>query len=94
MQDWAPGHTGIETTVLLFHLILTRYDRMESNERLLRGNYPDYHKSYDKLKNAVKEAWDVIGPEVPLGLVREMAARCQAVVNAKGLQSYHNEICM
>jgi hypothetical protein len=46
--------------------------------------YPDYHSSYDKLRSAVKKAWDTVRAEELLALVREMPARCQAVIDAKG----------
>ena len=46
--------------------------------------YPDYHSSYDKLRTAVKEAWDVIGADELQALVREMPARCQAVIDVEG----------
>jgi hypothetical protein len=46
--------------------------------------YPDYHTSYDKLRTAVKEAWDVIKADELQSLVREMTARCQAVIDADG----------
>jgi hypothetical protein len=53
---------------------------VESNE----GLYHDYHSLYDKLRAAVKEAWDMIGAEELQVLVREMPARCQAVINVEG----------
>jgi hypothetical protein len=49
--------------------------------------YPDYHSSYEKLANAMKEVWGAIGAEELLALVREMPARCQAVIDAQGIQS-------
>jgi hypothetical protein len=42
--------------------------------------YPDCH-SYNKLRSAAKEAWNAIGAEELLALVREMLARCQAVID-------------
>jgi hypothetical protein len=46
--------------------------------------YPDSHSSYDRLRTAVKEAWDVIGADELQALVREIPARCQAVIDAEG----------
>jgi hypothetical protein len=46
--------------------------------------YPDYHSSYEKLRDAVKEAWDIIGADELQALVREMPKRCQAVIDAEG----------
>jgi hypothetical protein len=31
--------------------------------------YPDYHSSYNKLRTAVKEAWDIIGADELQALV-------------------------
>lgn len=47
--------------------------------------YPDYYISYDRLRIAVKEAWDAISELELLALVREMPARCQAVIDANGM---------
>jgi hypothetical protein len=49
----------------------------------IERKYPDYHTSYDKLRSTVKEVWDAIGAEELLALVREMPARCQAVIDAE-----------
>jgi hypothetical protein len=49
--------------------------------------YPDYHTSYNQLRIAVKEAWDAIGELELLALVREMPARCQAVIDANGMHT-------
>jgi hypothetical protein len=49
--------------------------------------YLDYHSSYKKLRNTVKEAWDAIGAEELLALVREVPAHCQAFIDAQDIQS-------
>jgi hypothetical protein len=49
--------------------------------------YPDYHSSYEKLRSAVEEARDAIRAEELLALVREMPARCQAVIDAQDIQN-------
>ena len=46
--------------------------------------YLDYHSSYDKLRTMVKEAGDIIRAEELQALIREMPARCQAVIDAEG----------
>ena len=49
--------------------------------------YPDYHANYDRLRKAVKEAWNVIGERELLELVREMRARYQTVIDANGMHT-------
>jgi hypothetical protein len=53
--------------------IETVWNRMKD---YIMRKYPDYHSSYDRLRTAVKEAWDVIGADELQALVREMPARC------------------
>jgi hypothetical protein len=40
--------------------------------------YPEEHSSYDKLKRVVREAWEAVGADELLALVREMPARCKS----------------
>jgi hypothetical protein len=40
---------------------------------------------YDTLRNAIKEAWDKIMRHKFEELINSMKARCQAVINTKGL---------
>jgi hypothetical protein len=61
--------------------IETVWDRMKD---YIERHYPEYHSSYDKLRRVVKEAWEAVGADEPLALVREMPARCQAVIDAQG----------
>jgi transposase len=50
--------------------------------------YPDLpsgkQRTYDQLREIVKEAWDSITIEVLRDLIESMPARCQAVIDAKG----------
>jgi transposase len=96
MQDGAPGHRAAETIQELhkrdvypifwpafspdLNPIEMVWNRMKD---YIMRKYPDYHSSYDKLRTAVKEAWDVIGADKLQALVREMPARCQAVIEAE-----------
>jgi len=45
----------------------------------IERRHPEYRSSYDKLRRAVKEAWEAIGAGELLALVREMPVRCEAV---------------
>jgi hypothetical protein len=38
----------------------------------------------DKLRRVVREAWEAVGADDLLALVRGMPARCQAVIDAQG----------
>jgi hypothetical protein len=100
MQDGAPGHKAAETKEDLrergiypifwpayspdLNPIETVWNRMKD---WIMKKYPDYHTSYDRLRIAVKEAWDAIGELELLALVREMPARCQAVIDANGMHT-------
>jgi hypothetical protein len=97
MQDGAPGYSAAETIEELYergiylifwpafspdlNLIKTVWNRMKD---YIMRKYPDYHTLYDKLRTAVKEAWNVIRADELQTLVREMPARCQAVIDADG----------
>jgi hypothetical protein len=48
------------------------------------GYYPEEHSSYDKLRRVAKEAWEAVRADELLTLVREMPARCEAVIDAQG----------
>jgi hypothetical protein len=50
----------------------------------IERHYPEYHSSHDKLRRVVKEAWEAVGADELLALVREMPARCEAVIDAQG----------
>ena|SRR2546423_13183882 len=97
MQDGAPAHSAKETQDDLnergiYHIfwpafspdwnpIETVCDRMKD---YIERHYPEYHTSHDKLRRVVKEAREAVGADELLALVREMPARCQAVVDAQG----------
>jgi transposase len=99
-QDGAPGHKAAETKEDLrergiypifwpayspdLNLIETVWNRMKD---WIMKKYLDYHTSYNRLRIAVKEAWDAIGELELLALVREIPARCQAVINANGMHT-------
>ena len=48
------------------------------------NHYRGSNMSYDRLRGAVKEAWDAITPQELDDLVNEMRERCQAVIDAEG----------
>jgi hypothetical protein len=97
VQDGAPGHSAKDTQVDLnergiyfifwpaFSLDLnpteTVWDRMKD---YIERRYPEDHFSYHKLGRVVKEAWETVGADELLALVREMPARCEAVIDAQG----------
>ena len=49
--------------------------------------YPDYHASYPRLRAAVNAAWAAVGVDELDKLVKSMPQRCQAVIDANGLQT-------
>jgi hypothetical protein len=97
MQDGAPGHSAKDTLTDLnergiypifwpafspdLNPIETVWDRMKD---YIESHYPEYHSSHDKLRRVVKEAWEAVGADELLALVREMPARCEAVIDAQG----------
>jgi hypothetical protein len=50
----------------------------------LQDNYPE-NISYNRLRAAVKQAWEKVGRSELEELIKSMQARCQAVINAEGL---------
>lgn len=50
----------------------------------LQEKYPDVHRSYPRLRDAVNEAWNSITDEQVRELIATMPDRCQAVIEAKG----------
>jgi len=57
------------------------WDRMKD---YIKRHYPEYHCSHDKLRRVVKEAWEAVGADKLLALMREMPARCEAVIDVQG----------
>jgi hypothetical protein len=45
--------------------------------------YPDYDSSYEKLRNAMKEAWDAVGAKDLLAHCTRDARTLQAVIDAQ-----------
>ncbi|KAF1977069.1 hypothetical protein BU23DRAFT_453791, partial [Bimuria novae-zelandiae CBS 107.79] len=50
----------------------------------IEEKYGDVQLSYDRLRGAVREAWDAITREQLLELIDSMRQRCQDVINAQG----------
>ena len=97
MQDGAPGHTAKdakqdlkERSIIVifwppFSLDLNPIERVQHIiKNYLQDNYPE-NISYDRLRSAVKEAWEQVGRHEFEELIQSMKARCQAVIDADGL---------
>jgi hypothetical protein len=61
--------------------IETLWDEMKD---WIQNHYPEVHRSYKRLRNAVQEAWEAITHERIKELIKEMPARCKAVIKAEG----------
>ena len=97
MQDNAPSHTSSETAAEFkargiklvpwppyspdLNPIESVWNWMKD---YIQKNFPD-KMSYDKLRAAVKEAWEAVPEDYLMELLDSMPARCQAVINAKGM---------
>jgi len=97
MQDEAPGHAAGDTRTELqerglqfiywpaFSTYLNPIEKLwHTMKNYLQDNFPE-NMSYDRLRDAVKEAWANVGPHEFRELVGSMPARCQAVIDANGL---------
>lgn len=97
MQDGAPGHAAGETKEDLqergiiiifwppFSPDLNPIERVwHIMKNYLQDNYPE-NMSYERLRAAVKEAWEKVGRFELEELIKSMPARCQAVINVGGL---------
>ena len=97
MQDGAPGHAAGDTRTELrergievihwpaFSPDLNPIEQVwHIMKNYLQDNFPE-KLSYDRLREAVKEAWANVGPYEFRELVESMLARCQAVIDANGL---------
>lgn len=51
----------------------------------IEKKYPEVYRSYKRLKETVKEAWESVTHDRIRELIREMPERCRAVIEAKGL---------
>lgn len=97
MQDSAPGHAAGDTKQDLaergiivifwppFSPDLNPIERVwHIMKNYIQDNYPE-NLSYDKLRAAVKDAWEKVGEFEFRALIESMPARCQAVIDADGL---------
>ena len=97
MQDGAPGHAVGETQqdlfergiiVLYWPLFSPNLNPIERVWHIMKNYIQDHFPeviSYDRLRAAVKEAWDKVGAFEFKALIKSMPERCQAVINARGL---------
>jgi len=97
MQDRAPGHAAADTKKELeergirvifwppFSPDLNPIERVwHIMKNYLQDNYPE-NMTYDRLRVAVKDVWEKVGQDEFEALIQSMQARCQAVIDAKGL---------
>ena len=95
MQDGAPGHAAGETKQELrergivvifwppFSPDLNPTERVSHfMKNYLQDNYPE-NMSYNRLREAVKDAWEKVGEHEFRALIESMPARCQAVIDAE-----------
>lgn len=99
MQDNAPGHASKDTLEEFTdrHIIVitwppfspdlnpieTVWNKMKD---YISHNCPE-HASYDRLRQAVKEAWDLITDEYLAELLDTMQQRCMDVIKARGMHT-------
>jgi transposase len=97
MQDGAPGHAAAETKEELrergivvitwppFSPDLNPIERVwHVMKNYLQDNYPE-NMTYNRLREAVKDAWEKVGSFTFKELIESMPERCQAVIDANGL---------
>jgi transposase len=96
MQDGAPGHAAGETKEELaargievifwppFSPDLNPIEKVwHIMKNYLQDNYPE-NMSYDRLREAVNDAWNKVGEARLRELIGDMEDRCKAVINANG----------
>ena len=99
MQDGAPGHSAAFTRQELqergIQLIFWPAYSPDLNpiemvwnkmKDWIQDNYPD-KLSYDRLRAAVREAWERVPDTYLNDLIESMGNRCQAVIDAKGMHT-------
>ena len=97
MQDGAPGHRAGATIAEFaergiypiewppYSPDLNPIERVwHYMKNFLQDNYPEV-MSYERLRAAVKAAWEFIAPQVLDELMATMPTRMQAVIDANGL---------
>ena len=91
MQDGAPGHAAGDTSIELqergiqvihWPAFSPDLNPIESVWHIMNNYLQD---NFDRLRAAVKRAWDIFGQEEFRELIESMPARCQAVIEANGL---------
>ena len=101
MQDHAPGHRAKATKeemeargikVIDWPPYSPDLNPIEAVWDLMKDWIQEYYGdedklSYDTLRKAVKEAWDAVTVEQLHDLIKSMRARCQAVIDANGMQT-------
>jgi transposase len=50
----------------------------------IQEKYPEVHRSYPRLRDAVNEAWNSITNEQIRELIETMPKRCKAIIDAQG----------
>jgi transposase len=71
---WPPFSPDLNPIERVWHII----------KNYLQDNYPE-NLSYDKLRLAVKDAWEKVGEYEFRALIESIPACCQAIINANGL---------
>jgi hypothetical protein len=100
MQDGAPAHAAASTIQDMIERGIAKLNWPPFSPDLnpienvwnwmkawIWDHYPFDTMSYDKLRKAVKEAWEAVPEDYLIGLLRSMKARCEAVIAANGMHT-------